>query len=104
MIYGSLFKQTPNLSFFMDGRGKGKVEFERRKELWLQKMGEGSASPGTLPKFVFPVLGTVPFRWSAERFQQNSTSKQNSDQPAEYTNQLYIIFFPSSLFYLFYIT
>jgi hypothetical protein len=56
-------------------------------------MEEGSAFPGTLPKFVFPVLGTVPFRWSAERFQQNRTSKQNSDQPAEYTNQLYIIFF-----------
>jgi hypothetical protein len=39
MICGSLFKQPPPVSYFMDGRGKGKVEFERRKEVLVPKDG-----------------------------------------------------------------
>lgn len=59
-------------------------------------MGEVSASPGAFPKFVFPVLGTVPFRYSAEGFQQSRTSKQNSDQPAEYSTNPISFSSPSS--------
>jgi hypothetical protein len=70
MIYGSLFKHTPNLSFFMYGRGTGKVEFEPREIALVLKNGRWYVSPGALPKFVVPVLGTVPFRWSAEGFGQ----------------------------------
>jgi hypothetical protein len=47
---------------------KEKSNLKEGKSFWLQRMGVGSASPGDFPKFVVPILGTVPFRWSAGGF------------------------------------
>ena len=97
IIYGSgLFKQTsPVYLFFLWIVGERvKSNLNEGKSFWFQRMGN---PPGVLPKFVVRILGTVPFCWSAEGFEQNHTSKRNSDQPAEYTTNSILFSFPSSL-------
>jgi hypothetical protein len=99
----ALFLNKPpiSLSLWMVGE-KEKSNLKEGKSVWFQRMGVGSASAGDLPKFVVLILGTVPFGRSAGGFgRKNRTSKQNSDQPAEYTTSSISFSFPFSLVYLF---
>lgn len=59
--------------------------------------GRKSISPGPLPKFVIPILGTVALSGGRGRLRTAHTSEQYSDQPARYFSP--VIF--SSLSFLF---
>jgi hypothetical protein len=61
----------------------GTVEFEEGRGPVL-KDGRRSVSPGALPKFVTPILGSALLRGGCGRLWTAHTSKQNSDQSAGY--------------------